>query len=298
MFAFLPSPIKGLFTSVLFVLNTITWVIPIYLFLIPKILIPHRGFQKACTKLMICFGRGWLAGNNLTIGLFQPIKWNVSGGENLRMDRSYFVTSNHQSWVDIVILQHVLNRRIPFLRFFLKHELIYVPLLGGAWWALDFPFMKRYSKEYLKRHPEKRGLDLATTRKACEKYRGSPVSVLNFLEGTRFTKEKHQEQGAAFKYLLAPKSGGIAYAFEAMGDQFTSIVDVTIVYPEEPVSFWGLLSGKLKEITVSIREIEPPTELLDGSYAESSESREIIQTWIRQVWTEKDQFIGQFKRGH
>jgi 1-acyl-sn-glycerol-3-phosphate acyltransferase len=41
------------------------------------------------------------------------------------------------------VLQRIFHGRIPFLKFFLKQELIWVPVIGLAWWALDFPFMKR-----------------------------------------------------------------------------------------------------------------------------------------------------------
>jgi len=33
--------------------------------------------------------------------------------------------------------------------FFIKKELMWVPFLNLAWWSLDFPFLERYSKEYL-----------------------------------------------------------------------------------------------------------------------------------------------------
>jgi 1-acyl-sn-glycerol-3-phosphate acyltransferase len=124
----------------------------------------------------------------------------------------YLVLSNHQSWVDILILQKVFNRRIPFMRFFLKQQLIWVPMLGLAWWALDFPFMQRHTKSQLQKRPELAGQDIAATRKACEKFLGKPVSIMIFPEGTRFTPAKHAQQQSPFQHLLKPKSGGMAYA--------------------------------------------------------------------------------------
>ena len=112
----------------------------------------------------------------------------------------YLMTSNHQSWADILVLQKVTNRRVPSLKFFLKQELIWVPLLGLAWWALDFPFMKRYSRAQLEKRPELKGKDMETTRKACEKYAHYPVSVMNFFEGTRFTEEKHRQQNSPYRH--------------------------------------------------------------------------------------------------
>jgi hypothetical protein len=28
--------------------------------------------------------------------------------------------------------------------------------MGPAWWALDFPFLRRHNAEYLKKHPEQK----------------------------------------------------------------------------------------------------------------------------------------------
>ncbi len=67
----------------------------------------------------------------------------MQGVDSLHQRGWYLVSSNHQSWVDILVLQRIFHGRIPFLKFFLKQELIWVPVIGLAWWALDFPFMKR-----------------------------------------------------------------------------------------------------------------------------------------------------------
>src|SRR5579863_10046354 len=102
-------------------------------------------------------------------------RWVVDGLQGLNRGGWYLVLSNHQSWVDIPVLQRTFNRRIPFLKFFLKQQLKWVPVLGLAWWALDFPFMQRYSKETLEQHPELRGKDKEATRIACERFRDLPV---------------------------------------------------------------------------------------------------------------------------
>ena len=248
---------------------------------------------------MIGFAENWIGFNSFEASLMHEIDWQITGLKDLRRDRSYLVCANHQSWIDIVVLQHVFNRRIPFLRFFLKSQLIWVPFLGGAWWALDFPFMKRYSKSYLEKHPEKRGEDLKTTRKACERFSGSKISVLNFLEGTRLTKAKHDRLKSPYKNLLIPKAGGVAFVLDAMGKQFHSFLDVTIFYPEGAASLWGLFSGRVDRVRVHVEEIFFPPELLNemanGQYFENAGIREKIQNWIREVWEKKDQRIEAFK---
>jgi hypothetical protein len=117
----------------------------------------------------------WISNNKGWMNLVRRTRWHISGLQGLDYQHSYLITSNHQSWVDILVLQYVLNRRIQPLKFFLKQELIWVPVIGLAWWALGFPFMKRYSKAYLEKHPEKKGKDLETTRKTCAKFRDNPV---------------------------------------------------------------------------------------------------------------------------
>ena len=123
-------------------------------------------------------------------GLVRDTRWDVDGLAGLDYQHSYLVTSNHQSWVDILVLQYLFNRRIRLLRFFLKQELIWVPVIGLCWWALEFPFMKRYSHETIEKHPELRGKDLETTTKMCRRLRDQPFAITNFLEGTRFSEEK------------------------------------------------------------------------------------------------------------
>ena len=306
MFKFLPGPVKGLIAATLFAINTMFWCLLIYIAALVRgffQLMGYRSGAKSCVNLMAMMGENWISFNSFEISLMHRIEWHTTGLEHLKKDASYLICANHQSWVDIVILQHVFNRQIPFLRFFLKRELIYVPFLGVAWWALDFPFMKRYSKSYLERHPEKRGEDLKTTRQACERFRGSKISILNFLEGTRFTAAKHKKQcerkidplQPSYLNLLTPKIGGLAYVLEVMGNQFDSVLDVTIFYPEGGVSLWGLFSGRLNEVEVHVKRIEIPTELLKGRYQEDVSFRQQMQSWVHDFWTAKDNCLSEAK---
>lgn len=288
--------LKGLLSGALFFLNTIFWCFLLYFFLIFKILIPFRGSREFFTGILVTIAELWIACNSWNIRFTQNMEFKVELPPQLNYEKSYLVCANHQSWVDIVILQHVFNRRIPFLRFFLKQELIYIPLLGGAWWGLDYPFMKRHSKEYLEKHPEKRGEDLKTTQRATEKFRDSKVSILNFLEGTRFTPKKHQMQNSPYHHLLLPKAGGFAFVLEAMKDKFHSVLDVTIAYPQGVVTFWQALCGHLDEVVVHVREIPLPSEILHGNYLEDPVHREKVQNWVRKLWEEKDLRIRQISQ--
>jgi 1-acyl-sn-glycerol-3-phosphate acyltransferase len=198
--------------------------------------------------------------------------------------------------VDIPVLQKLLNRRVPFLRFFLKSQLIWVPLLGPAWWALDFPFMKRYSRETLAKHPELQGKDREATRRACAKFRQLPVSVMNFVEGTRFTPAKHDAQGSPYRHLLRPRAGGVAFVLDAMGEGLQTILEIAIVYPGGPCSLSDLIAGRLREVRVSLRQrpIEPG---LRGDYERDAAFRQRFQAWINALWDEHDARIGRLLAG-
>ncbi|HPH56344.1 MAG TPA: acetyltransferase, partial [Smithella sp.] len=166
-----------------------------------------------------------------------------------------------------------------------------VPLMGFAWWALDFPFLYRHSSEYLKQHPEQAGKDFEATRKACEKFATIPTSVMNFLEGTRFTPAKHDKQKSEYKYLLRPKSGGLALALNVLGEKFSSMLDITIVYPDGIPGLGDFLCGKVKRITVRMRTIEIPKTLLKGDYENDQAFRDSMHKWVQKLWREKDKQI-------
>jgi len=218
-----------------------------------------------------------------------PTQWDIRGDEGLRGDTSYLVISNHQSWVDIPALVQALNRRTPFFKFFLKKELIWVPLLGLAWWGLDYPFMKRYSKAFLAKHPQLKGKDLEITKAACELFKRQPVTIVNYLEGTRFTTAKHAAQGSPYTHLLKPKAGGVAFVLAAMGEQLDAILDVTVVYPDSGIpGFWDMLCGRVSNVIVDIRTRELDPALWQGDYENDPAFREKVQGWVNQLWDEKD----------
>ncbi|MEE4250272.1 MAG: acyltransferase, partial [Alcanivoracaceae bacterium] len=209
--------------------------------------------------------------------------------ENLRRDTSYLVISNHQSWVDIPALVEAFNNKTPYFKFFLKKELIWVPFLGLAFWALDYPFMKRYSKEFLAKHPELKGQDLAITRAACEKFRDLPVTVVNYLEGTRFTPAKQAAQQSPYQYLLRPKSGGIAFVLAALGEQIDALLDVTVVYDGgQAPGFWALLSGQVARVRVDILTRDLQADLWQGDYENDPVFRQYMHDWVAQLWHDKD----------
>jgi 1-acyl-sn-glycerol-3-phosphate acyltransferase len=291
MLNFLPALLLGVIATALMLLNIFVWVPILLLFAAIKLVLPFRAVRLRIDPVLLFIAEAWIGCNSGWMALTQRTEWDVQGIEDLNPHSWYMVNSNHQSWVDILVLQHLLNRRIPLLKFFLKQQLIWVPVMGLAWWALEFPFMRRHSEEFLKKHPEMRGKDQETTRKACEKFALIPTSVMNFLEGTRFTAAKHAKQQSPYRHLLKPKAGGLALALQAMGDKFQSILDVTIVYPDGVPTFWEFLCGKMQRVVVRVRTIPVPQHLLHGDYGQDPAFREAFAAWVQELWRDKDATI-------
>jgi len=288
MLHFLPVWLKLIAALLLYTCNTIFWLIPIILFSLLKACIPLRAWRTLMSYLLDLMAGSWIHVNTFNQKLFTRVQLQVDGTEQLNKQAWYLVISNHQSWVDILVLQRVLQGKVPFLKFFLKQELIFVPLLGLAWWALDFPFMKRYSSNLLARKPHLKGKDLARTQNACAKFKYKPVSVMNFLEGTRFTPHKHQQQQSPFQHLLKPKAGGIAFVLSAMGEHLTNIIDVTIHYPQGIPSFIDYITGNVKQVQVAINVL-PIDEHLKGDYFNDRIFQYRFRQWVNQLWCNKDQ---------
>jgi len=295
MLSFLPGTIRGLISVTILSINTVFWVSLLLVVSVFRIIIPLKFWYMLTSKLSIVIANSWIRVNNLTMALLHKMEWDVEITGELRMDDWYLVLSNHQTWNDIVVLQKVLLNKIPFLKFFLKKELIWVPVLGAAWWVLEFPFMKRYSREFIEKNPHLKGKDIEITRKACEKYKTMPVSIMNFMEGTRFTEKKHNRQQSPYKNLLKPKAGGISLVMSSMGNQLHKIVDVTIFYPNGACTFWEFLCGKTKKIVVKINVI-PITDEIRGDYVNDPEFTKKFQLWLNEFWSKKDRFLTQLKK--
>ncbi len=271
--------------------NTVFWCLLLFPVTFLKMIFQFKPLTKFFNIILDDgIAQTWIACNNAALAMTRKIHWQVEGLEGLELNKWYLVLSNHQSWTDIVVLQKVFHKKIPFLKFFLKKELIWVPILGPAWWALDFPFMKRYTPAELAKKPHLKGKDIEITKKACAKYQHIPVSVMNFVEGTRLTEEKQKKQKSPFRNLLKPKSGGIGFVFSTMGEQLSSILNVTIAYPDGPYSFWQFLKGEVKDIRVHIEEV-PVTEDLIGDYINDPVYREHFQQWLNDLWKKKDDRI-------
>jgi 1-acyl-sn-glycerol-3-phosphate acyltransferase len=252
-------------------------------------LVPVHALQRAASRYCVWIATQWAGSNHLLYRFIHPLQWDIDIRGRLDPGKSYLLVSNHQSWADILVLFDLLHGRTPFARFFMKQPLIFVPIIGLVCWAMDFPFMKRHSREAIAANPALRGQDLDATRRACEVYRSEPVTVVNFLEGTRFTEAKRQASGSPYKHLLKPKAAGLSFTLNAMGEQFAGIVDVTIAYqPATKGLVWSWLCGEQDQLAMHVDLLPLPAELLHGDYDGDAEFRACFQAWVNSLWQRKD----------
>lgn len=273
------------------VLVTLCCSVPIILAGIIKLVLPFppvwRSVSAFCNFMMYC----WCEGLAILLHLNPHLKWDVEGLEGLNKKNWYLLICNHHSWADIVVLCVLFRKHIPMNKYFLKQQLAWIPFIGLACWALDMPFMRRYSRSYLLRHPESRGKDVETTRRSCEKFRHHPTTIVNFVEGSRFTEEKRRRQHSPYKRLLPPKAAGIAMALNVLGKQFDKLLNVTLSYPENNEKpFYDMLSGKLTRIVVRINLL-PIDETLHGDYVNDKNFKRGFQRWLNNLWSEKDAML-------
>jgi 1-acyl-sn-glycerol-3-phosphate acyltransferase len=282
--------VRGVIVTLLLFLNLVLWGTLIFVCGILKVL--TRGeLRRRVTLLAAWLGEQFVRVNSVIYDALLPTRWNIQAAEGLDRNGHYLIFSNHRSWTDILVIFRAFHRRTALVRFFLKAELVWFPVVGQASWALDFPFMRRYSAEYLAKHPEKRGKDLETTRRACRRYRRVPVAILNFLEGTRFTAEKHEEQQSPYANLLRPRVGGAGFVLASLGDQLDGVIDVAIQYSEDDATIWDFVCGRIAEITVHMRELDVPPEFYSTAIVDPGPARDRFRAWIEKIWSEKDAIL-------
>ncbi len=293
MLCALPSFILMPISFLLFCLNLAFFGSLIFLGGLIKFLIPLKFIHRALYRPMHFLYRVWALMNYLLMLLFNDIKWTITGDKNLNKQSWYLLIANHQSWLDIFILSNFCRTRIPEPKYFLKESLKRVPFIGMGCWALDMPFMKRYSKSFLKKNPHLIGTDIETTKRSCKKFKHQPTTIINFVEGTRFTQEKQSKQ-QAFQHLLTPKAGGIAFTLATMGEQFNKILNITLAYPQNPGHIMkDMLKGKLKEIVIDVEQIENVSNLC-GDYSNDINYKKEFHRWLTNLWQNNDTKLSRY----
>lgn len=285
------SVLIGILTTVLVVTNIAINCIPLFIMGLFQMLSRALGLKAVDASLARWMDRiidSWALINRTIFSVFNLTMAEVifSGDQSLSRQRWYMVVSNHQSWTDILILQIYLYGRIPPLKFFTKRQLLWVPLLGQAMWLLGFPYVRRMSRAQIEANPELLVVDRKATQSACEKFKDNPSSVLNFLEGTRFTTEKHAAREPRFKHLLNPKTGGLSQVLISLDDRIHKLIDVTISYPDGVPTFWEFMQGRCPSVRMEIDCLDLPDSV--RSTEDEDRVREATASWIESLWAKKD----------
>ncbi|RKR06144.1 acyltransferase-like protein [Kushneria sinocarnis] len=282
------SLIKGAVSLVLLTLNTLLWCPPLIVLALIKLL-PVAWLKPHLLSALEWLANGWIATNNLWIRYWLKPDFRIELTDSLSSEQWWLVIANHRSWTDIFVLQYALTRRLPTPRFFIKRELLWLPVMGLAWWALEFPFVGRYSREQIRRNPGLAQRDRQATRRMCANARQRPMAIYNFLEGTRFTRDKHRHQQSPYQHLLRPRAGGCAQVIDLLGDRLAGIIDVTLDYRNGCSGFGAFLCGRSGTIHLSARHLDIPSWMREGDYFNDTAYRERFQAWVNAVWQEKDQ---------
>lgn len=291
MLSFLPGWLLLPFSLSLFALNLALWGLLVTPLGIIKLVLPFKIVRRFTALAGKGCYRGWTLFNTALINVFNHVSWQIQGAQALDQHSWYLLISNHKSWLDIPVVSRVAHRRIPEPKFFLKDELKWLPFLGTGCWALDMPFMKRYSAAQLAKKPQLKGKDIATTRRSCQKFKTVPTTIINFVEGTRFTEHKKVQKRSPFQFLLPPKAGGIAFTLASMGEQFDALLDFTILYPDnQQHAALDMLMGKLKRVVVHVDTL-PIDENVIGDYFNDESFRQRFQLWLNQRWQHKELWI-------
>lgn len=266
--------------------------IPLWLMGVGKIITGAPIADKTVIKI----ANHWISSNNALIDNMLPRKdWRISLPDDVNTEGKYLLISNHQSWVDTSIVQYISEKRLPLTRFFTKFELIYIPIVGQAFYFLDFPMMRRHSKEAVAKNPALKGQDIEEAKRACALLKDKPFTLLNYLEGTRFTQAKHEQQKSPYTHLLKPRAGGLSLAINALGSEIDGLLDMTIVYPDGVPTYSDLWKGNIKRLGVDVRYLDIPAELFAGikrgGYENDEQVKAQMFAWIEQVWRDKDQRI-------
>src|SRR3990167_5110952 len=292
---FILQSVLGFISLLLYIANLVMLALVI-LCTIPFVFLLPKPYAHIIQKNFLQRMPTWFAHINFWImSISTHERWDISGTGELKINHWYVMISNHCSWLDILVLGSIFKDKIPPLKFFMKKELLWqLPFAGLACYALGFPFMSRHSHAEIKKNPALKGKDIEATKKACAHLREFPSTLINFLEGTRFTSKKKERQQSPFKHLLKPRAGGAAVAMHELEDILSGVVHVVIIYPHKTPTMWDFMCGRFEKIIVRY-ELLPITSDLIGDYYNDRSFRAHIQQWLNGVWERNDYLIDALK---
>lgn len=295
MLNFLPGPLLFLINLVLFAADAILLATPVVVLGIVRFLLPLKSVATVIEKIDYYIYWLWSINSKHIILLTNNIKFHISGDEPLGPGKSCVVISNHKSWIDILMLTTVFEAKIPITKFFMKKNLIYIPFIGLACYALGMPFLRRYPKEKILKNPKLRAKDIETTKRACRDFVDYPASLVSYVEGTRYTHKKAEKYHSPYKNLMPPKYTGLGVAISEIGKDIECIYNLTFYYPDlKKPGFLELLLGRVKHVYARI-EVIRSEEIPQGNYLEDNQFKQEFSSYIQNLWDQKDLVLEEFK---
>ncbi len=280
--------LEGILLAVGLGLNLALMSIYLYLLVLLRFLLPVPAWRQRMNRRVdavidhaVDINR-WLFDRHL----LDDVQVTWQGRERLSRHTWFLLLPNHQSWVDIILLQNLLRDSIAPLKFFNKRSLIWLPLVGFAMHLLGFPYLRRYSREQIRANPALREKDRQSMQRAVSIFEKRPTGIMIFAEGTRFTAQKHAAQESPHQHLLAPRTGGVATVLQGMGTRLEAVLDVTILYLHGPPSFWGFLCGRMGPAIFDVRVLPLPESV--STTASEEVRRRRVQDWLEELWRRKD----------
>jgi 1-acyl-sn-glycerol-3-phosphate acyltransferase len=260
---------------------------------IPRIF-PHKKLKQILGSLSNIMGSATVASITTSLRILHKLEWDFQVPENINTEDWYIAMSNHQSWADIFILLAAGHKKIPLLKFFMKKDLQWIPIIYLVHKTVDMPFLNRHSRAQIQANPELKKVDFENAKKAAKRFSRNPSTAFSFAEGTRFTIEKHAAQQSPYSDLLKPKIGALAIALSGM-HQVETLVDFTVVYSSQKRSTWDFLCGDLSKAKVIAKTYSLPDELKNRSFKDEDDYRIKFQKFIDEIWSEKQKMITNLK---
>ena len=297
MLSFLPGSILFVFNLVVLSVVTLILALPIFVGALIRLVLPVKPVLKLLDSLYQFIFWTWAHFLSFELALTNKTKWDIAGLDQVKVKGACMIISNHLSWADIVMLIVIYRGRIPITKFFLKHSLIYIPIIGQVCFALGMPFLRRYTRSEILKNPKLKTKDLDATRKACLSVIEHPTTLVNFVEGTRFTKAKAKAQKSPYQNLMPPKAASLAVALGIIGPKLDCILNTTLQYPKNDGGkvFIDLLKGRLHEVIARVEVIPAETiqNELTGDYMTDKQFKRRFTQKLRELWQAKDEQIAQ-----
>ena len=279
------------FFAILIILSF--WLIPLSITNIPRI-IGNKNLKIYLGTISNKMSNLAVANITTALKILHKLDWDFRIPKDLNTKTWYIAMSNHQSWADIFILLAAGHKKIPLLKFFMKKELKWIPIIYLVHKTVDMPFLNRHSRAQIEANPELKKVDYENAKKAAKRFSRNPATAFSFAEGTRFSFKKHATQKSPYSNLLKPKIGALAIALSGM-PQVNTLIDFTVVYSSKKRSTWDFLCGDLSEAKVVAKTYALPSNLKNRSFEEEDDYRKSFQIFVDAIWLEKQQTIKDLK---